>query len=322
MFDSRDVLQHRCETWDEKFWRVGIARNAVFFQSVVASRVRKGRSEQRGGAKDRLPKMSTKFAPRLRARAISARKIKHHAACSEHFVKLSFAKCAPRLRVRASQLVGMSFLKEVSRKSFVFELQSFIFEGSRFGASKLHVWRKSRTKASFLSFKASFLKEVSHKSFVFELQSFISEGSLAQKLRLTKSVESHIDWQPNHLNLKSFDIQIAWISNQLTTNSFESQIDWQPTHLNLKSIDEKIIWISDQLTTNSLESQIHWQPNYWISNQLTTKIIWTTHQLTTKSFDIQITWIWHQLTFEPLELHTPCSSRFLIFGNFRHRLVR
>ena len=36
----------------------------------MASKVRKGRSEKRGGAKDRLPKMSTKLAPRLRARAI------------------------------------------------------------------------------------------------------------------------------------------------------------------------------------------------------------------------------------------------------------
>ena len=54
----------------ERFWRVGIARNTVFFQSFVASKVRKGRSEKRGGAKDRLPKMSTKFAPRLRARTI------------------------------------------------------------------------------------------------------------------------------------------------------------------------------------------------------------------------------------------------------------
>ena len=42
----------------------------MFFHGFVASKVRKGRSEKRGGAKDRLPKMSTKFAPRLRARAI------------------------------------------------------------------------------------------------------------------------------------------------------------------------------------------------------------------------------------------------------------
>ena len=63
MFYTADVRQ-------ERFWRVGIARNAVFFRSFVASKVRKGRSEKRGGAEDRLPKMSTKFAPRLRARAI------------------------------------------------------------------------------------------------------------------------------------------------------------------------------------------------------------------------------------------------------------
>ena len=63
MFYSADVRH-------ERFWRVGIARNAVFFRSFVASKARKGRSEKRGGAEDRLPKMSTKFAPRLRARAI------------------------------------------------------------------------------------------------------------------------------------------------------------------------------------------------------------------------------------------------------------
>ena len=63
MFYSADVRH-------ERFWRVGIARNAVFFRSFVASKVRKGRSEKRGGAKDRLFKMSTKFAPRLVARAI------------------------------------------------------------------------------------------------------------------------------------------------------------------------------------------------------------------------------------------------------------
>ena len=67
MFDSTDARP-------ERFWRVGIARNAVFFHSFVASKACKGRSEKRGGAKDRLPKMSTKFAPRLRARAIQKSK--------------------------------------------------------------------------------------------------------------------------------------------------------------------------------------------------------------------------------------------------------
>ena len=56
--------------------------------------------------------------------------------------------------------------------------KSFVFELQNFDFS-----RKSRRNASFLSFKSSFLKEVSHKSFVFELQSFIFEGSLAEKLR-------------------------------------------------------------------------------------------------------------------------------------------
>ena len=70
----------------------------------------------------------------------------------------------------------VSFLKDVSQKSFVFEFRSFIFEGSlaeklHFRASKLHFWRKSRRKARFLSFEASFLKEVSQKSFVLELRS-------------------------------------------------------------------------------------------------------------------------------------------------------
>ena len=63
MFYSIDVRHQR-------FWRVGIAGNAAFFHSFVASKVRKGRSEKRGGAKDRLPKMSTKLALRLRARTI------------------------------------------------------------------------------------------------------------------------------------------------------------------------------------------------------------------------------------------------------------
>ena len=90
-----------------------------------------------------------------------------------------------------------SFLKEVSQKCFVFDLQSFVFEGClaqklRFWASKLHCSRKSRRNASFLifkflSFKASFLKEVSQKCFVFDLQSFVFEGSLAQKLRFWAS---------------------------------------------------------------------------------------------------------------------------------------
>ena len=80
------------------FWRVGIARNAMFFQSFVASKARKGRSEKRGGAEDRLPKMSTKFAPRLRARAIRKPK---SLKTGMFGALLEVDKFAPRLRARA-----------------------------------------------------------------------------------------------------------------------------------------------------------------------------------------------------------------------------
>ena len=73
--------------------------------------------------------------------------------------------------------VIMSFCRKSrknSQKSFVFDLQRLIFEGSlaellRFWALTLQFWRKSRKKASFLIFKVSFLKEVSQNCFVFEL---------------------------------------------------------------------------------------------------------------------------------------------------------
>ena len=121
-----------------------------------------------------------------------------------------------------------SFLKEVSQKSFVLELQRFNFEGSlaeklRFWASKLRFWRKSRRNASFLSFKASILKEVSQKSFVFDLQSFVFEGSLAEmlrfwasKLQFWRKSRTKADNQ-NHLNLNSFESDINWLSNQLNS---------------------------------------------------------------------------------------------------------
>ena len=207
-------------------------------------------------------------------------------------------------RAKASFLsFKASFLKDVSQKCFVFDLQSVIFEGSlaemlRFWSSKLHFWKKSRTKASFLIFKASFLKEVSHKSFV---------------------------WQ-NHLNHTSVDNQITWTSNHLTSESLESQINWQPTHLNLKSIDNQITWISDQLTTESFESQISWQPHHlkfkstdnqnhlkhtsidnqiiWISNQLTTKSIDNQNHLNLKSDDNQIIWLSTRLNLTSIDFRT------------------
>ena len=116
MFYSTDVRH-------ERLWRVGIARNAVFFHSFVASKVRKGRSEKRGGAKDRLPKMSTNLHHAC-ARERFGSQNRQKLAVSGHFWKLSFAKVAPRLRARAiwksksSKTGGVGALLEVElRKS-------------------------------------------------------------------------------------------------------------------------------------------------------------------------------------------------------------
>ena len=259
-------------------------------------------------------------------------------------------------RRNASFLIfEISFLKEVSQKSFVFELQSFNFEGSlaemlRFWSSKLHFWRKSRRKASFWSFKASILKEVSQKCLVlefqsfdfwrksrrkasfFELHSFNFEGRLAEKLRLTtKSLEPQIIWHPNHLNLKSIDNQISWISNWLTTKSLESQINWQPNQLNLKSTDNHITWSSNQqtteiiwsrhrLTTKSFESPINWQPKSFES-----QIRWQPNHLTLNSFESDINWLSnqlnsaHSLPIGSLSLETSATAlcgRYVINLNF------
>ena len=173
-----------------------------------------------------------------------------------------------------------SILKEVLQNCFVFDLQSFIFERSlaqklRFWVSKLHFWRKSRRKTSFLIFKASFLKEVSQKSFV---------------------------WQPNHLNLRSIDNRINWISNQLTTTLKFKPTDNQ-NHLKHTSIDNQIIWVSNQLTTKSIEPQIIWQPKSFES-----QIRWQPNHLTLNSFESDINWLSNQLnSAHPL----PIGSLFL-----------
>ena len=256
-------------------------------------------------------------------------------------------------------LLNMSILKEVSQKCFVFDLQSFIFEGSlaeklRFWASKLQFWRKSRRNASFLIFKASFLKEVSQKSFVLELQSFNFEGSLAEmlgfgvsKFRFLKEVSqkgfvfaSKLQFWRKSRRKASFD-KIIWITHQVTTNSLEPQIIWQPNHLNLKSIDNQLIWISDQLTTNSLESEVNWQtksieshidwqPNHLnlksIENQLLNlesidnQIIWISNWLTTKSIESQINWQPPHLKFESTDnqnhlKHTSIDNQTIWISN-------
>ena len=147
-------------------------------------------------------------------------------------------------RRKASFFISKAFiLKEVSQKSFVFELQSYIFEGSlaeklRFWASKLHFLRKSRRNAWFLIFKASFLKEVSNS---IDTQLIWISNRLT-----TKSLQSQIN-----CNAESLESQINWQPHQVQINrqpkSFEAHIDWQPNHLNFNSFDADINWLSNHL---------------------------------------------------------------------------
>ena len=126
-----------------------------------------------------------------------------------------------------------SFLKEVSHKSLVFELQSFIFEGSlaqklRFRASKLHFWRKSRRKASFFNVKASILKEVSQKSFAFDLQSFIFEGSLAEQLQsvsqLVRSISQSVSRSVSKSVSQSDSQSVSRSVNQSVSRSVDQSV--------------------------------------------------------------------------------------------------
>ena len=102
------MLQHRClkaemfysaDVGHEGFWQVGIARNAMFFHSFVASQARTVSSQKRELRRTGCPRC------RLNLHHAEARERfpskKHHTACSEHFWKLSPAKFAPRCGARA-----------------------------------------------------------------------------------------------------------------------------------------------------------------------------------------------------------------------------
>ena len=155
-----------------------------------------------------------------------------------------------------------SILKEVSHKSFVFDLQSFVFEGSlaemlRFWSSKLRFWRKSRRKASFLSFKASILKEVSHKSFVFDLQSFVFEGSLAQKLRFWAS-KLHF-WRKSRRNASFLIFKASFLKEvsqkcfvfDLQSFVFEGSLAEQ-----LQSVSQPVSQSDSQSVTQSVSQSV------------------------------------------------------------------
>ena len=360
----RKVLRHRCLTAEmfystdaghERFWRVGIARNAVSCRCLRLRMLNLWK-----GCKFRLAEMLLSrdhFAWQLQEFVCLGSTLSWQA---QYFWSIHLKIVKTHWNSEVKCLVNMSFLKEVSQKCFVFDLQRLIFEGSlaemlRFWSSTLDFWRKSRRNVSFLIFKASFLISTPG------LKPIESHIKCTTNRMTRKPIESQSIWIWNHLNL------ITWISPGLNLKPFESQINWQPigfqiswqpAHLNLKSLEpqsnwianhlDQSTWISNQLNFKATESQsnwisnqmtfktaeTNWQPIIWISNQwnlksqrnrssnhlnfksIESQIVWISNQLNLKSIESDMNWVSNQLN------STPSSYRFLIFGNFRHRLVR
>ena len=161
-------------------------------------------------------------------------------------IHLKIAKTFCNAEVKRA--VNMSFLKEVSQKCFVFDLQSFIFEGSlaeklRFWTSKFHFWRKSRRNASLLIFKASFLKEVSQKCFVFDLQSFIFEGSLAEKIRFWASKASFLKEVSQNSFSQSVSQSVSQINQSVSQSASQSV-----SHLVSQIVGQSVSQISQSVS--------------------------------------------------------------------------
>ena len=197
--------------------------------------------------------------------------------------------------------------------------QRVIFEGSL------------AKKASFLSFKASFFGCQIHYRISHQLNLKLNDLPMnwISKRMTFKPIESRSNWMWNHLNListvkrTSLDSQVTCLDLKL----IEYQINWQQNHLNLKAIERRITWtwISNPLTFKAVESQLNWQQRTWNLKPMESQSSWISNHLNLKSIESptkcktiesEINWLSSQFN------STPSSYRFLIFGNFRHRLVR
>ena len=91
MFDSEAEMFYNADAGHEGLWRVGIARNALFFQSFVAPPVRKASSEKRG----------ERICTTLWHQSDLKSKSSKTGSVSEHFFKLASAKFTPSCGTRA-----------------------------------------------------------------------------------------------------------------------------------------------------------------------------------------------------------------------------
>ena len=119
-------------------------------------------------------------------------------------------------------LANASFLKEVSQKSFVFEILKSL-DKQITGVSNQPIFRSCEPQTNW---QPNYLN----------LKSMDSQIIRFSKQLTTNALESQIRWSPNHRNVKSADHQTTWFSSQLATKSLKSQISWCPDHLNLTSV--------------------------------------------------------------------------------------
>ena len=195
-------------------------------------------------------------------------------------------------------------IEDVSQTCFVFDLQSFIFEGSLaeklcFGASKLQFLRKSRRIAWFWSFKVSFFLRKSRRNALFRsFKVLIFEGSLAERLRFASQFQlwrksrtkasfwaSKLQlWRKTRRNALFLIFKASFLKEVLQ-KSFVFELH----SFNFEgSLAEKLRFWASQLQfwrksrrKPSLDKKLN---HTSVDNQLT----WTSNHLTTKSLESQI----------------------------------
>ena len=269
-----------------QFWRLGIARIAVFLHSLVVP------------LRCRALKLWKVMARKCCfAGIISPSSYRTSYASAEFFVAgaiwlkhpCEIAKMYWNSDVKC--VVDIAFFKEVSQKSFVLKLATWTWNQLTFKSITIqNDWNSNQLNLKEMDFQIS--NQLDFKS----IESQISW--IWNQLKF-KSSEPESNWNANQLHFKS-----SWISNQLTFKSIDIQIQniriWKQLKLNFNSAKSQISWLSNQLNPKSI-----W---HWNSNQLSFKSV------TFKSVEFQICSISNQINFKSVESQINWISHFTPIG--------
>ena len=184
----------------------------------------------------------------------------------------------------------------------------------RFWSSKLHFWRKSRTKASFFNFKVSFLKEVSKKCFVFDLQSFIFEGSVAQKLRFWASKLRF--WRTSRRNASFLIFKVSFLK-EVSQKSFVFELQ---SFIFEGSLAEKLQSVSQsvsQLVSQSDSQSVSQSVSQIVSQSVSHSISQSVSQSVSHSVSPSVS----QSIFQSVSHSVSPSVSQSIFQSPEHRLL-